>query len=204
MKFTIALASGKTLVGEANEAHAGSANGLLARLAEPAATLATGERIDVEIEWSTIRLCADAITVTASEPDYLHDPTRFLPSLAFTSGVLDAERKLLQALQLVGDPPLAASYARVSEAAMRAVSAVGFRHHERDRLFSGWQIVGIEHGPKDQFGQYMPRELAALHPAWLAAMSLPAGWAFRCVGRTIMDCVSPEETTHVVMISLDV
>ncbi|TFV49620.1 immunity protein Imm33 domain-containing protein [Bradyrhizobium niftali] len=204
MKIDIPLSSGKTLVGEAGEEHAISARALLSRLAGQAAGLAPGESIDVEIDWSLVRLLADETNVTASEPDYHGDPKRFTPSLAFTCGILDAQRKLLQGLQLAGNPPDANSYTRIADTALHAVSAVGVRRAEPDRIFTGWQIVSTERGPDDQFGQYRPIEFAARHPAWLAAMSLPPGWAFRCVGRTVLDCVSPDDVTHAVMISVDV
>jgi hypothetical protein len=47
------------------------------------------------------------------------------------------------------------------------------------------------------------RELAGNRLAWCVPLPLPAGWAFRFVGRTLVDTVSPDSTTHTLNLSID-
>ena len=87
-------------------------------------------------------------------------------------------------------------YVQVSRAAIESLSVVGFRRDDHDEEFTDWEIVATAEDPEAaRFGYYSVRELAALHPEWLVAMSLPAGWAFRFDGDTLVDCVSQDGRT---------
>lgn len=105
-------------------------------------------------------------------------------------------RELLQRLNVAAEPVGDEQYVHASNAALRAVSIVGVRRKEDDP-FTGWEIVAASEDPgAAQFGYSTVKELAAEHPAWLVALQLPVGWAFRFVGNTLVDCVSPEGVTH--------
>lgn len=119
------------------------------------------------------------------------------------------QRRLLAALGLTqGAAPAAGDYIRVAEAAFEAGAVTGVRADDEPPL-TGWQIepaapaAGLAepvHGPH---GQYQLRELLARRPPWLAALVLPAGWSFRCVGRELVEAAAPDGTRHRLAITLE-
>lgn len=127
-----------------------------------------------------------------------------------TSPALHAARqRLLAALGLAqGAAPADGDYVRVAEAALQAEAVVGVRGEDEPPL-TGWQIepaavaapaAGAAPMPH---GQYQLRELARLRPAWLAALVLPAGWSFRCVGGELVEARAPDGTRHRLAITLE-
>ena len=104
----------------------------------------------------------------------------------------DFERQqgeLLSLLGVEGRPVDESNYVHVSDSAERAASVVGV-HIADQPPFSGWQILATTEAPAlAKFGYCTVAELRDAHPAWLLALPLPAGWAFRCVGDTLIDCV---------------
>jgi len=97
----------------------------------------------------------------------------------------------------------AQQYVRVSNDAMRAIAVAGHRLSESEPSFSGWQIVSATLSGNETHGLYTMRELAGEHLVWLTAMILPTGWAFRFVGNTSIDCVSPARDTYQLMFSIE-
>jgi hypothetical protein len=204
VRLSLDLPSGRALATEVDEAHAVRGRELLARLLEPAAALADREAVDHELDWATVRLSANGAEVVVGEPDYAGDPGRFVPSLSVTCRVFDGQQAVLDAVAVDGQPVAAHQHVRVSLAAMSSVSVVGHRHPETEEPFTGWQLVSTAPEDDESAGLYTVRELAAHRLVWITAMALPVGWAFRCVGNTLVDGVSPAGRTHELLISLDV
>lgn len=204
MRLSIDLPSGRSLVTDVDEAHAACGRELLGRLVPPAAALPDGAAMEVELDWATVRLRANAEEVVAEEPDYPLDPSRTKPSLSITSQVFDLQRQVLQMVGGAGEAVTAGQYIRVSQDGMDSVTVVGFRHQEDEPIFSGWQLVSPGSIAQNEvFGLYTARELAAHRLVWIVALVLAAGWSFRCVGNTLVDAVSPAGQTYTVQASLD-
>jgi hypothetical protein len=112
------------------------------------------------------------------------------------------QRQLLQTLAVGSQPVEESQYVHVSEAATRTPSVVGVRLAE-EKPFTGWKIVATNESPDiAKFGYWTVREIQAEHPAWLVALVLPTGWAFRFTGDTLIDCVSQAGVRHVVKMSV--
>lgn len=205
MRLSVDLRTGKRLVAEVDATQEATGREILNELAAIADAPGMADAIEVELDWSILRLHGIGQEVLVEEPDYMHNPRRFIPSLLVTCSVFDAQQQLLRELEIDGDPATAQQYARVSREALQSTSVVGYRHTEAEAAFCGWQIVSAG-SPIDQqtFGQYAIHELAAQRRAWIAAMVLPAGWSFRCVGNTVVDCVSPMGRTYKLQLSVDI
>jgi hypothetical protein len=105
-------------------------------------------------------------------------------------------RRVLEALGAAEQRVHAEQYVHVSSSAIDAPGIVGYRRNEQDP-FTGWEIIATtEDVESATFGYYSVRELSAKRPEWLIALPLPAGWSFRFVGKTLIDCVSPDGETH--------
>jgi len=112
------------------------------------------------------------------------------------------QRQLLQTLAVDSQPVEENQYVHVSEAAARMPSVVGVRLAE-EKPFTGWQIVATNESPDTaKFGYWSVREIQAEHPAWVLALVLPTGWAFRFTGNTLIDCVSQIGERHVLKMSV--
>ena len=206
MKLALELSDGRILQAEADPAETAEGRALLRRLAAPAALLRAGETSIADVDWAVLQLRADERTVTVAEPDYHADPTAFVPSITLTSRVFAAERRLLRMLGVEGVPAGARQFVRVAADALQAVSVVGVRQADDEAPFSGWQIVPASTMPSADaaHGLYAVHELAALRPAWMAALCLPPAWAFRFAGRCLVDAVAPGGTTHALGILIEV
>lgn len=202
LALALGLPDGRTLRSEVDAADAAEGGLLLERLAAPACALGAGASTVVEVDWALVELRADAATVTAGEPDYHADPAAFVASLVLTSRVRAASQCLLRTVGATAAPVGARQFVHVAVEALQAVSVVGVREADDEAPFTGWRIVpawGVP--PADaadgwRCGLHTVQELAALRPAWLAALCLPAGWAFRFAGRVLADAVAPDGTTH--------
>ena len=127
------------------------------------------------------------------------------PRAAQVAGrVAAAQQRLMAALKLHGAAPAAGDYVRVADAALQADAVVGVRREDEPPL-TGWQIepATLPIVADAPHGEYQLHELAALRPAWIAALALPPGWSFRCVGREIVDAVAPDGTRHVLTITVE-
>jgi hypothetical protein len=142
--------------------------------------------------------------VSVEEPHY-DDPnaTDFVASVARTGRIFAKQEWLLQTLGVEGHAVDAGQYVRVSSVALHAVSVVGYRRPESELTFTGWEIVSASSPTSKGYGLYALRELSRLRLVWIAAMILPTGWAFRFVGQTLVDCVSPQGETREIMVSID-
>ncbi len=176
---------------------------ILARLVSTAGDLREGENREVVIEWAVVRLAATSNLVVVQEPDYRRNPNEFIPSMATTARLFCKQRNILEQLGLSGEPVEASQYARVSTAAFGAVSVLGRRERDPENAFTGWQIESTDPSANDAFGMYTVREIAAKRLIWMAPLALPPGWAFRFVGNTLMDTVSPTGDTHTPLLSID-
>jgi hypothetical protein len=205
MRLSADLSPGRTLVTDVDETLAACGRALLAELVPAARELPDGGEADVEVAWAAVRLRAAGDHVCVEEPDYSHDPSRFTSSLSNTCQIAGLQRELLRRVGADGDDVTANQYVRASSGAMQSISVVGHRHRDM-APFTGWQIVsaGTTDPEGGEYGQYTVRELAAHRLAWIVALALPAGWAFRCVGNTIVDAVSPQRRTHELKLSVDI
>jgi hypothetical protein len=205
MRLSADLSSGRTLVTDVDDTLATCGRELLAELTSAARELSDAGVVEVEVAWAIVRLHAVGDHVFVEEPDYSHDPSRFTSSLSITCRIVDMQRMLLHRVGADGDYVTAKQYVRVSREAMQSISVVGHRHHDV-APFTGWQIVSARTtDPKgDDHGEYAVCELAAHRLAWIVAMVLPHGWAFRYVGNTLVDAVSPQRETHELNLSVDV
>lgn len=117
-----------------------------------------------------------------------------------------AQQRLLAALGLPwGAAPADGDYIRVADAALRADAVIGVRGEDEPPL-TGWQVepaAPMESETTTPHGQYQMRELATLRPAWLAALALPPGWSFRCVGRELVEAQAPDGTRHRLGITME-
>lgn len=204
MRVSIDPPSGAPLVTEVDESQAECGRELLRRLGAPAATLAGSGMVDVDISWTTIRLRATPDEVVAEEPDYAGDAGHFTPSLSVTCHILDVQRDMLLTVGVDGEAVAPDQYVRVSRDAMQSTSVVGHRQPDPEAPFTGWQIVSAGTADEAEFGQYAVRELARARLAWIAPLVLPTGWAFRCVGHTLVDALSPQGQTFELLVSVDV
>lgn len=207
MIVTTPLNDGRQLLAEVDPACADSARALCQRLGATAESLPESQAIDAQVEWAKLRLVAEPGAVRVEEPDYRSDATQFVRSLRATAWVFALQAALTARLNVPPLPLQASHYVRVERAALTAVSVVGKRLPDMQEPISGWQIVCAappqpphEHG----HGQYSAVELAALRLAWMVPLCLPLGWAFRCVGQTLVEVVSPDQRSVTVMLSLDV
>jgi hypothetical protein len=204
MNATHKLKDGRTLSAEICD-ECGDLNArLLVRLASAASAVREGSAVVVELDWATLRLRAASGQVRVEEPDYRRNPENFTDTLVRTSRVFAAQEKLMQVLGVVAEPVSAGQYVRVSNDALTATSIVGTRERETDRIASGWQLIAASESGNEQFGLYKVSQLAGQHPSWCAAFALPPQWAFRFVGNTLIDCLTPAGETRSVMLSVDV
>lgn len=204
MKLTHPLESGMKLSAEVGEDCATTAAGLLARLAPFAAGMHEGDTRIAVIDWATLRLHAASGEVIVEEPDFGGNPTQFQPWMVSTSRIFMRQKQMLSLLGITGVPTSADQFVRVAEDALHAVSVVGHREHATEAIISGWQLITANSSNNTRFAQYSVRELAALRPAWCAALALPPQWAFRFAGNTLMDCLSPGGQRHSLLLSIDV
>ena len=201
MKLTRPLDSGLTLVAEVCDECGGLGAQLLDRVAAAATALRSGETT-IELDWATLRLRVVEREVHVGEPE-LGASARFSDSIVRTSRALLAGQELMRRLAIAPLPVSVEQRVRIASDALSATSIVGVREAETDQIASGWQLTAATEKGNEQFGLYTVRQVAEQWPHWCAALALPAGWAFRFVGRTLLDCVSPDGKTHEVMLSID-
>lgn len=205
MRMSKELSSGRQLVIEVAEDQTDCGRKLLSQLATRADSVAVGEAVEVDACCTTVRLRSGKHEVVVEEPDYAQDPSRFIASLSVTCLISDSQQRLLHELGVNEDHVAASQYLEVSQEAMRSVSVVGYRREDQEEPFTGWQIVATTGAAaEDSWGMYSVRELAAHRLVWIVPLVLPVGWSFRCVGNTLVDCVSPARQTHPLNISIDI
>lgn len=204
MKLTRPLDSGLTLVAEVCNECGDLGPQLLERIAPAADRVQVSGTATVALDWATLRLRATNGEVRVGEPEYRSDPAHFTDSMVRTSRVLLIQHKLMRSLGVEAQPVSATQRVRISSDALSATSIVGRRERETDPIATGWQFIAASEEGNQEFGLYTVRQVAEQHPHWCAALALPAGWTFRYVGRTLIDCVSPSGETHKVMLSVEV
>ena len=205
MKLNMHLPSGRTLSADVSDTEIEGAHAWFDRLNAPASALVTGQTVEVELDWATLRLKAQGKEVQVFEPDYsAPDAVRFVPGVATTDQVFAAQERLMRALDLVPQPVHGQQYVRVAESALNSTSVFGHRFAETESEFTGWQIGSSAPAEGESFGQYSVRELTHRNLAWLVAMCLPTGWSFRFAGHTLIDCVAASGQTHELMFSIEV
>jgi len=204
MIITTPLKNGRRLLADIDPPCADAARALCQRLVATAEPLQDSQTIEVEIDWAKLRLVDKPGEVQVEEPDYRAAATQFLPSLRATAWVFTLQAELTTRFSLQPLPLKVSHYVRVERAALTAVSVVGKRLPDMQEPFSGWQIVSASssQGQHDH-GQYSAFELATLRLAWMVPLCLPVEWAFRCVGQTLVEVVTPEQDTWPMMLSLD-
>jgi len=201
MRLELPLPSGSVLVAEIDDTDESAGRELLQRLAPSATSLHDGRFLEVDLDWTAVRLRARGHEVYVEEPDYRRNVADFAPTFVLTCRVFAAQQQMLQALRVKGLPVKAQQFVRVSNDALQSVSVVGVRRPESESLFSGWQIVST--ASDEAHGQYTVRELSGNRLAWCVPLPLPAHWAFRFVGRSLVDAVSPDGKTHALNLSID-
>jgi hypothetical protein len=113
-------------------------------------------------------------------------------------------RQLMRLLNVQAQPLRDEQYVQVSRMAIEGASVVGFRRQAEEGMFTGWEIVDTtEDLASARHGYYSVRELVALRPEWLVALQLPANWAFRFDGDTLIDCVSDTKVTFPVNMKVE-
>jgi hypothetical protein len=156
------------------------------------------------LDWGVVKLERQGNEVWVNEPDYRHDPRRYIPGMNFTCAVVRAQQCTHDRLGVSAEPVRYDQSILIYPRALSERPIAAIRQKGETPRDSGWRVFAVE-----QIDWALePRacyvyQLAVKRAALLAALSLPVGWSVQLEGETLKQAAAPDGSAFVVDLPIE-